>query len=58
MIHRNNGVASARVSGVLILAVLLACAWWFVASALVVQWIDDPNYTHGLFVVPMALFLA
>lgn len=41
-----------------ILVVPLACAYWFIAESLVGQWIDDPNYTHGLFVVPMALVLA
>jgi exosortase len=39
-------------------AVLLGAAYWFVATGLVRQWLDDPNYTHGLFVVPMAAVLA
>jgi exosortase len=58
MKFRNSGETSPRVFGVLILVLLLACAWWFVAAALIAQWLDDPNYTHGLFVVPMALILA
>lgn len=37
---------------------LLALCFWFVATGLVVQWLDDPNYAHGFFVVPMALALA
>lgn len=39
-------------------AVLLGAAYWFVAAGLVRQWLDDPNYTHGLFVIPMAAMLA
>jgi exosortase len=42
----------------LILVALVACAWWFVAAALFLQWVDDPNYTHGLFVLPLAGVLA
>jgi len=53
-----SGNSSSRAFGLLILFVPLAIAWWFVAAALFGQWIDDPNYTHGLFVVPMALMLA
>lgn len=41
-----------------VVAVPLACACWFIATALVGQWVNDPNYTHGLFVVPMSLILA
>jgi exosortase len=52
------GESFPRVLGVLILVVPLVSAWWFVGAALFDQWIDDPNYTHGLFVVPMALILA
>ena len=44
--------------GIAILVVPLACAFWFVATSLVKQWVDDPNYTHGLFVIPMAVLLA
>jgi len=39
-------------------AILLGATYWFVAAGLVRQWLDDPNYTHGLFVVPMAAVLA
>lgn len=35
-----------------------AIAFWFVVASLVSQWLDDPNYTHGLFVLPMAGVLA
>lgn len=38
--------------------ILFAAVFWFVASSLARQWVDDPNYTHGFFVVPMALLLA
>lgn len=41
-----------------IVAVPLACAFWFVGEALFAQWTHDPNYTHGLFVVPLSLVLA
>ncbi|MCK5406233.1 MAG: exosortase/archaeosortase family protein, partial [Candidatus Krumholzibacteria bacterium] len=44
--------------GIAILVVPLACAFWFVATSLVEQWVGDPNYTHGLFVIPMAVLLA
>ena len=54
----NSGESSPTVFDVLVLLVPLACAWWFVVAALFGQWIDDPNYTHGLFVLPMALILA
>jgi exosortase len=39
-------------------ATLVLAAYWFVLAGLVRQWIDDPNYTHGLFVIPMAAVLA
>lgn len=35
-----------------------AFAFWFVFAALAGQWLDDPNYAHGLFVIPMAGVLA
>ena len=38
--------------------ILFAAVFWFVVASLARQWLDDPNYTHGLFVVPMAIFLA
>ena len=41
----------------LFLPLLAACYWWVLAG-LAAQWIDDPNYTHGLFIVPMAAALA
>ncbi|MGD8413370.1 MAG: exosortase/archaeosortase family protein [Candidatus Latescibacterota bacterium] len=53
-----TGYPSPRAYGLLMLLVPLAIAWWFVAAALFGQWIKDPNYTHGLFVVPMAALLA
>ena len=39
-------------------SVLLLAAYWFVIAGLVRQWTVDPNYTHGLFVLPMAAVLA
>jgi len=39
-------------------SVLIVSAYWFVLAGLARQWLDDPNYTHGLFVVPLALLLA
>jgi exosortase len=36
----------------------LAAAYWFVVASLAGQWADDPNYAHGFFVIPMALYLA
>lgn len=53
-----SGFSTPRAVRFLILFVPLAAGWWFVVTALVEQWLDDPNYTHGLFVVPMAAWLA
>jgi exosortase len=41
-----------------VFSVLIVAAYWFVLSGLVHQWFDDPNYTHGLFVLPLAGLLA
>jgi exosortase len=40
---------------VLILGGLLVALYWKILAALVVQWWDDPNYTHG-FLVPLFSF--
>jgi exosortase len=42
---------------VLYILLLIVC-FWFVLSSMLAQWADDPNYTHGFFVLPMALVLA
>jgi exosortase len=55
---RESRAASRVLVDVVIVAVPLACAFWFVADALFAQWIHDPNYTHGLFVIPLSLVLA
>jgi len=47
----------ARWSTAFVLASFTA-AYWFVLAGLFGQWIDDPNYTHGILVVPMAALLA
>jgi exosortase len=44
-------------SAVLVFGLLIAC-FWFVIVSMAAQWADDPNYTHGFFVLPMALVLA
>ena len=43
--------------GGLILAVLVGALYWRILSALVLQWWDDPNYTHGFLVPLFSLFL-
>lgn len=47
-----------RRSAVVALALAAACAWlyWNVLSSLVRQWSSDDNYSHGFFVVPLALY--
>lgn len=47
-----------RLVATLSIAVPLAFAYAFVWSGLARQWADDPNYTHGFFVAPMAGALA
>jgi exosortase len=42
----------------LIIAIALMAAYWFVLASLFAQWADDPNYAHGFFVAPMAAYLA
>jgi exosortase len=37
---------------------LVIVGYWFVLSSLARQWVSDSNYTHGLFILPMALILA
>jgi exosortase len=55
-----TGAVAARRSLLLPALFLLAfaAAFWFVAAPLARQWADDPNYAHGFFVIPMAVFLA
>jgi exosortase len=47
-----------RRSAVVALALAAACAWlyWDVLLSLVRQWSSDDNYSHGFFVVPLALY--
>jgi exosortase len=44
--------AFLTVLGALALGVLLVTVYWKILHALVIQWWDDPNYTHG-FLVPL-----
>lgn len=60
--ERNHDQAPARAQHVaqayaaaLILGVLLVALYWRILSALILQWWDDPNYTHG-FLVPLFSF--
>ncbi len=55
---RTAAFSSRRFAGILLLALPLALAYGVVASGLVRQWAEDPNYAHGFFVVPMAGWLA
>lgn len=50
-----------RTRDVLVACVLAAVVLWMyggVVSSLVKQWASDDNYSHGFFVVPLALFFA
>ena len=40
------------------LAAVLGWVYWDVLSSLVAQWSSDDNYSHGFFVVPLALYFA
>ena len=40
------------------LAAVLVWVYWDVLSSLVAQWSSDDNYSHGFFVVPLALYFA
>jgi len=42
---------------VLILAALLGAVYWKILGALVTQWRDDPNYSHGFLVPLFCLYL-
>jgi exosortase len=42
---------------VLILAALLGAVYWKILGALVTQWWDDPNYSHGFLVPLFCLYL-
>lgn len=55
---RTAAFSSRRFAGILLNALPLALAYGVVASGLVRQWAEDPNYAHGFFVVPMAGWLA
>jgi exosortase len=41
----------------LVLTALLAGLYWKILHALVVQWMDDPNYTHGFLVPAFSFYL-
>ena len=47
-----------RLVGTLSIVLPFALAYGFVLASLVRQWADDPNYTHGFFVLPMSAWLA
>jgi len=53
-----HGDPLRRVAVSLITGIPFLFVYWFVIARLMAQWLNDPNYTHGLFVVPMALVLA
>jgi len=50
---KNSGLRSLAA-----LVFLSLLAYWFVFASLIRQWISDPNYGHGLFIIPMAIVLA
>lgn len=55
---RTAAISRHHLAGALALFVPLAVAYATVTATLVRQWADDPNYAHGFFVVPMAIYLA
>jgi exosortase len=44
--------AGWALAGALIVGALLGALYWKILNAMVIQWWDDPNYTHG-FLVPL-----
>jgi exosortase len=51
-------ISPRRAFAFLVIAIPLALAYGGVLAGLVRQWADDPNYAHGFFVIPMAVWLA
>lgn len=49
--------AGREVAGALIVGALLAALYWKILNAMVIQWWDDPNYTHGFLVPLFSLYL-
>lgn len=56
--HSRTGIQGLELAPVtLVLGALLLAIYWRILRAMVIQWWDDPNYSHG-FVVPLfALYL-
>jgi exosortase len=54
---RINHIPARLAADVSLFIPLIIVCHWFVIAALAQQWWDDPNYTHGFFVLPMALVL-
>lgn len=48
-----GGAAAAA----LVLAALLGAVYWKIGRAMVIQWWDDPNYSHGFLVPLFSLYL-
>ena len=44
-------------SATIAIALAFAVAYFQSFSALVVKWSDDPNYSHGFFVIPIAIYI-
>lgn len=58
--EQSRGLAQPRIrglAGALALAALLLALYWKVLPALVTQWWDDPNYSHGFLVPLFSLYL-
>jgi exosortase len=55
---RDAATSPHRLAATLSIVLPFALAYGFVFASLVRQWIDDPNYTHGFFVLPMSAWLA
>jgi exosortase len=49
---------TARLGAVLLLAVAVAYTYRDVAAALIAQWSEDENYSHGFLIVPLAIYFA
>lgn len=47
-----------QLGALVLLLAALAFAYWNVAAALVTQWSEDENYSHGFLIVPLAAYFA
>ena len=51
------GYGVSDLAALVVLAAVLAALYWKIVPALVIQWWDDPNYSHGFLVPLFSLYL-